>query len=172
MPTKPDKFILDPDHTFAHFEYDHFGFSYQSSRFDKVSGDIQIDFKNQTGNVSMRIDTRSVNTGSELFNSHLQGKDFFDTNQYPEATFISEEIEFENEKIVAINGVLTIKGNHVNTTLELVHFERGQHPITGKEYCGANAVAVVSRSDFAMGKYTPQIGDDIVIKISIEATKQ
>jgi polyisoprenoid-binding protein YceI len=53
-----------------------------------------------------------------------------------------------------------------------VHFERGQHPISGKDYCGANAVAVVSRSDFAMGKYTPQISDDIVIKISIEAFKQ
>lgn len=171
MFNKPEHFILDAGHTFVYFEYNHFGFSRQTSRFDKISGQVQLDFKSNTGCVNIEIDTASVSTGSEIFNSHIQGEDFFDTSHYPIASFTSNKIEFENGKITTLHGVLTIKDICEHVTLDIVHFEHGKHPITGKEYCGANAVAVVKRSDFNMGKYAPQISDDVIIKVAIEASK-
>lgn len=171
MPNTEAVFILDPGHTFAYFEYNHFGFSRQTSRFDSVSGDVAIDFKLKKGSVNIQIDMKSVSTGSTLFNSHIQGVDFFNTNQFPVANFTSDEVEFEGDRISAVRGVLTIKDICEHVTLEIVHFEHSKHPITGKEHCGANAVTLVRRSDFNMGKYTPQISDDVIIKIAIEATR-
>ncbi|WP_353433021.1 YceI family protein [Polynucleobacter sp. MWH-UH23A] len=164
-------FVLDPGHTFAYFEYCHFGFSRQISRFDKLSGVIKLNLKSQNGSVNIEIDTRSVNTGSELFNSHIQGIEFLNTSEYPKATFVSDKVEFEGSKVTAVHGVLTIKDICEHVTLEVIHFEYGKHPITGKEHFGANAVAVIQRSDFNMGKYSPQISDEVVIKVAIEASK-
>ena len=169
--SKNEQLYIDPGHTFVYFEYCHFGFSRQISRFDKVSGEIKLNMKSQTGSVKMEIDIKSVSTGSELFNSHIQSDDFFNTNQYPKATFESDRVEFEGSKVTAIHGVLTIKDICEHITLEVVHFEYGKHPVTGKEYFGANAVAVARRSDFNMGKYAPQIDDEVVIKVAIEAAK-
>ena len=171
MPKIQNRFELDSGHTFVYFEYNHFGFSHQTSRFDGVSGEINIDFKAKTGSIRIQIDMTSASTGSELFNSHIQGEDFFDSKQYPISTFVSDKIEFEGEKITAIEGVLTIKNVSERITLEIVHFEHGKHPVSSTECCGANAVAVVKRSDFNMGKYTPQISDDVIIKVAIEASK-
>ena len=171
MPNIQNRFELDLGHTFVFFEYKHFGFSYQTSRFDGVSGEVNIDFKAQSGSISIQIDMTSASTGSELFNSHIQGEDFFDSKQYPISTFVSDKIEFEGEKIISVEGVLTIKNVSERITLELVHFEHGKHPISATEYCGANAVSVVKRSDFNMGKYAPQISDDVIIKVAIEASK-
>lgn len=170
MPKNLQRYELDADHTFAYFEYSHFGFSRQTSRFDIVTGDIEIDFKTQTGNVSIQINIKSVSTGSSLFNGHIQGEDFFDTAKYPEASFISDRLEFEGGNLSAIHGVLTIKDICEHITLDIVHFEHKKHPVSGKDCCGANAVASVSRSDFNMGKYTPQISDEVIIKVAIEAS--
>ena len=171
MPSNEELFILDSGHTFVYFEYNHFGFSHQTSRFDGVTGEVKLDFKAKAGSISIQIDMTSASTGSDLFNSHIQGEDFFDSKQYPTATFVSDKVEFEGEKISAVHGVLTIKNISERITLDLVHFEHGKHPVTGKEYCGANAVALVKRSDFNMGKYAPQISDDVVIKVAIEASR-
>ena len=171
MPKSEQLYILDSGHTFVYFEYCHFGFSRQLSRFDKINGEIQLNLKSRTGSVKINIDTKSASTGSELFNMHIQGMDFFNTAQYPKATFISDRVEFEGSKVIAVHGVLTIKDICEHITLEVIHFEYGKHPISGKEHFGANAVAIVKRSDFGMGKYTPQITDEVVIKVAIEASK-
>ena len=39
----PETYVIDPLHTFPKFEYSHFGYSLQQSRFDKTSGSITID---------------------------------------------------------------------------------------------------------------------------------
>ena len=46
------------------------------------------------------------------------------------------------------------------------------NPMLKKDAIGANAWTVVKRSDFNMGKYAPNVGDDVRIDIAIEAIKQ
>ena len=41
-----------------------------------------------------------------------------------------------------------------------------------KDACGANATAVVKRTEFNMGKYVPNVSDDVTLTISIEAVKE
>jgi polyisoprenoid-binding protein YceI len=46
------------------------------------------------------------------------------------------------------------------------------HPMLKKDACGANATTKVNRSDFAMGKHTPFVGDEVTLTIPVEAVKE
>jgi polyisoprenoid-binding protein YceI len=167
----PSTYIPNADHTFARFSYDHLGFSTQESRFDKVTGTVTFDPAAKTGAVDIVIDTKSVNTGSEKFNGNIQGPEFFDTSQFPTATFKSSSVKFDGDRPVSILGELTLKGITKPVTLTVTSFKHGLNMMK-KDSIGANATAVISRSDFQMVKYVPLIGDDVTVTIAIEAATQ
>jgi len=161
-------FIPNADHTFVRFSYDHLGFSTQESRFDKTTGTVTYDPAAKTGAVDLTIDTKSVDTGSELFNGHIQATDFLNTAQFPTATFRSTSVKFDGDKPVSITGNLTIKGITKPVTLTVTSFKHGPN-MQKKDSIGANATGTIKRSDFDMGKYTPLVGDDVTLTIAIEA---
>ena len=168
----PETFVLEATHTFPRFSYSHFGFSTQMSRFDRTTGKVMFDKAAKTGSVDVVIDTTSVNTGSTLFNAHIQGADFLDTAQYPTATFKSTQVRFKGDQPSEIDGDLSIKGFSHPVTLTVTSFQDMVHPMLKKEAIGANAFTVVKRSDFNMGKYAPQVGDDVRIDLAVEAIKE
>ena len=168
----PETYVIDSNHTKPRFEYNHMGFSTQLSRFDTTTGTITIDRVAKTGSVDVTIDAKSVDTGYPLFNGHIQGEDFFDTAKYPMITFKSDKMKFEGDKLVAVEGNLTIKGITKPVTLTVTSFMCMPHPMMKKEACGANATAVVKRSEFNMAKYTPLVGDDVTLTIPVESIKQ
>src|SRR5574343_156077 len=106
----PETYTIEGTHTYPRFEYSHFGYSTQISRFDKTSGTIVIDKAAKTGAVDVTIDATSVNTGYPLFNQHIQGEDFFDTAKYPTITYKSTKVNFDGDKPTSIEGNLTVKG--------------------------------------------------------------
>jgi len=168
----PETFTLDTNHTKPRFEYNHMGFSEQLSRFDDVKGTITLDRAAKTGSVDVEIDAKSVDSGYPLFNKHLQDEDFFDTAKYPTITFKSSHFKFDGDKLVAVDGDLTIKGITKPVTLTVTSMMCMPHPMMKKEACGANATAVVKRSEFNMAKYTPLVGDDVTLTIPVESIKQ
>ncbi len=168
----PETFVLEPNHTFPRFSYSHFGYSTQLSRFDKTTGTVVFDKEAKTGAVDITIDTKSVSTGSALFNEHIQGEDFLDTAHFPSATFKSSKVVFQGDKPVSVDGVLTLKGVSKPVTLTVDSFQAMPHPIMKKDAIGANAWVVVKRSDFNAGKYAPYVGDEVRIDIALEAIKR
>ena len=168
----PETFVIDNGHTFPRFEYNHFGYSTQLSRFDKTTGTVVFDAAAKTGSVDVTIDTKSVSTGSPLFNEHIQGEDFLDTAKYPTATFKSTKVVFKGDKPSKIEGNLTLKGVTRPVTLDVTSFHTMEHPMVKKPAIGANATAKVKRSDFNAGKYAPYVGDDVTLTIALEAIKQ
>lgn len=167
----PETYTIDENHTLPRFSYSHFGYSTQLSRFDKTSGKIIIDRQAKSGSVEVTIDTTSVNTGSTLFNEHIQGEDFLDTAKYPTATFISNKFKFKHDKLVSVDGNLTLKGISKPVTLNVTSFHCMPHPILKKDACGANATTVIKRTEFNMGKYAPNVSDEVTLTIPVEATK-
>ncbi|HJV27294.1 MAG TPA: YceI family protein [Aromatoleum sp.] len=168
----PETFVIDGTHTFPRFEYNHFGYSTQQSRFNKTTGTIVIDRAGKSGSVDVTIDTKSVDTGSDLFNEHIQGEDFFDSAKHPKITFKSTGLSFDGDKLASVDGNLTIKGVTKPVKLEVTSFKCMDHPIVKKEACGANAVTTIKRSDFGAGKFAPYVGDDVKLVIAVEAVKQ
>jgi polyisoprenoid-binding protein YceI len=168
----PETYVLDANHTFPSFSYSHLGYSTQTSRFDKTTGKIVYDKETGAGSAEIVIDMKSVNTGSALFNEHIQGEDYFDTAKYPTATFKSTALRVVGNDPVALDGNLTIKGVTLPVTLKITSFKQMMHPMLKREALGANAVVVVKRTAFNAGKYAPFVGDDVTINIAIEAQKE
>ncbi|HZX33674.1 MAG TPA: YceI family protein [Rhodocyclaceae bacterium] len=168
----PDTYKVDDTHTFARFEYNHLGYSNQIHRFNKTSGNVVFDKAAKTGSVDVVIDAKSVDTGSSVFNEHIQGEDFFDTATYPTITFKSTKVKFEGDKPVAVEGNLTVKGVTKPVTLAVTSFQSMPHPMLKKDAIGANATTTIKRSEFNAGKYAPYVSDDVTLTIALEAVKQ
>ena len=168
----PETYMIEPTHTLPRFEYSHFGYSIQLSRFDKTSGTITLDRAKKTGSVDVTIDAKSVNTGVPIFNEHIQAADFFDTEMFPTITFKSSKIKFKGDQPVSVAGELTIKDISKPVTLTINSFHCMPHPMVKKEACGATATAKVKRSDFDMAKHVPYVGDEVTLTIPVEAIKQ
>ncbi|MDO8926324.1 MAG: YceI family protein [Sideroxyarcus sp.] len=168
----PETYMIEPSHSMPRFEYSHFGYSLQLSRFDKVSGSITLDRTKKTGAIDVTIDAKSVNTGSALFNEHIQAADFFDTEMFPTITYKSSKVKFDGDKVVAVEGILTIKDISKPVTLTINSFLCMPHPMVKKEACGVTATTKVKRSDFNMSKNVPYVGDEVTLTIPVEAIKQ
>jgi len=164
----PTTYKTDANHTFVRFSYNHGGFSVQESRFDKVTGTVTFDAAAKTGSVDISIDTKSVDTGSTLFNEHIQGADFLDTTNFGTATFKSTSVKFDGDKPVSVEGDLTLKGVTKSVTLTLSGFKAGENMMR-KQAIGADATAKIKRTDFNMGKFAPMVGDDVTLTIALEA---
>jgi polyisoprenoid-binding protein YceI len=165
----PKTYVIDNNHTFPRFSYSHFGFSTQESRFDHTTGKVVYDPEAKTGSVDVVIDMKSVDTGSTVFNEHIQGEGLLETSKYPTATFHSTRVNFDGDKPASIDGDLTIKDVTRPVTLKVLSFQAMPHPMQKKDAIGADAVTTIKRTEFNAGKFTPYVGDDVTIRIAIEA---
>jgi polyisoprenoid-binding protein YceI len=167
----PVTYVPDPNHTFVRFSYNHLGFTTQMSRFDKTTGTVSLDPAAKSASIDLVIDTKTVDTGSELFNGHIQGADFLDTADFPTATFKSTSIRFDGDAPVSIDGVLTVKGVSKPVTLTVTSFKHAPN-MQKKDQIGANATTTLKRSDFKMDKYVPLVSDEVTVTVAIEAAAQ
>lgn len=166
----PQTYAVDSSHTFPRFSYDHMGLSTQILSFKKTTGTVVLDRDANEAKVDITVDTTSVNTGFDVFDGHIQGEDFLDTAKFPTATFKSTKVNFDGDKPVSIEGDLTIKGVTKPVTLTVTSFFNGPHPMLKKDAIGANATAVISRSEFNAGHFAPGVGDEVTLDIALEAS--
>ena len=168
-----DRYVIDSTHTYSMFEYMHWGLSLQQGRFDKNSGSIEFDEEKRVGKVDLLIDANSVSTGSSLFDTALRSASFFETDVYPSIQFKSENFLFDDaNKVIAIEGDLTIKGTRKKVRFELTHFHCRFMPLYFKTACGANGYAKILRSEFGLGRYAPFVSDEVTLRFAIEAIKE
>lgn len=169
----PTTFVVDQGHSIPRFSYNHFGFSTQMSRFANMSGKIVLDFDKKTGTMDISIDTKSLDSGYEKLTNHLKGPDFFDVNKYPEATFKSTLITFDGDRPSMITGNLTLHGVTQSVNFIVTSFKHGPHGfLQNREAIGGTATATVSRTAFGLGRYVPNVSDDVTVTISLEAPKE
>lgn len=168
----PVTYAIDPTHTFVTFEATHFGTSTNRGRFDKKSGSVMIDMANKTGKVDISIDMDSISTGTAPFNGHLKSKDFFNVEAFPKATFVSDKVIFEGDKVSAVVGTLTLLGKGQTVTLKAHGYGCYQNPMLKAEVCGGDFDTSIQRSEFGMSYGLPFIPDTIKLVIQVEAVKQ
>lgn len=138
--------------------------------FNQFSGEIDfVADKPETGRVTIEIDMNSVVTDTERLTGHLKSPDFFDTEKFPKATFVSTEIKPGG----ADGATHTITGN-----LDL-HGVKKSVTFPARLEVTPQSVAVTSefainRKEFAIlypGKADDLIRDDVLIKLAIKAPR-
>ena len=169
----PATYAIDPTHTFATFEINHFGASINRGRFDKKSGTIQLDKAAKTGKVELTIDATSINSGTPAFDKHLQSADLFDATKYPTITFAADKFVFSGDKVSEVTGTLTLLGKTNPVTLKANQFNCYESPMLKREVCGGDFETTLQRSQWGMG-YGLQWGfpDNVRLVVQVEAVKQ
>ena len=165
-------YVIDPAHTFPHFEVTHMNLSTHHGRFNKTSGWILFDRAARRGTIELVIDADSIDTGDPALEQRLRGEDFFDAKTYPTITFRSSKFHYDGDKLVGADGELTLRGNTRPVSLTITSFRCAQLPLIRREVCGARAETSVKRSDFGMSIYPSMIGADVRLVIQVEAHKR
>lgn len=166
-----ETYTIDSKHTFPSFEINHIGFSTQRGRFDRTSGTIMLNSKNEIGSIQVNIDASSIDTGLPELEAKLQGEEFFNTAKFPSISFISNKVKFKGDSPIATEGTLTLLGVSKTILLAIEHFHCGVHPYTQIYMCGADATGKINRSDFGMTALLPAVGDEVKFTIQVEAFK-
>lgn len=172
FPVWADEYTLDPNHSYVEWKIDHFGYSHPTGKW-WAQGTLQLD-KNKIdqSQVNVTINTAEIVTGIKKLDEHLKGKDFFDVQKYPNATFVSEKIESENNKPVKLHGTLTVHGVSKPVILDVSVNKMGVNPMTKKDTLGFTAKTKLKRSDFGINSYLPDLGDEVELAIEVEAIKK
>lgn len=165
----PVQYNIDPNHTQVVFSWNHFGFSHPAGRFEKVDGDFQFDPADPTkSSVTVTIPINGMHTGVAALDEDLQGPDFFDAEKFPSATFKSSHVERVGEHGLRVSGDLTVHGVTKPAVLDVTINKIGTHPLGGRAAAGFDAKTIIKRSDFGIGKYVPNVSDEIAISITTE----
>ena len=169
----PATYAIDPTHTFATFEIDHFGASTNRARFDKKSGNVQFDKAGKTGKVDVELDMTSVNSGTAAFNKHLQSADIFDAEKFPSAKFVSDKFIFDGDKLKEVTGQLTLNGQTHPITIKANKFTCYESPMLKREVCGGDFEATIDRTQWGVN-YGVDWGfaKNVRLVLQMEAVKQ
>jgi polyisoprenoid-binding protein YceI len=100
--------------------------------------------------VDVTIDLNSVNTGNEKLDAHLRKADFFDVEKFPTATFKGTLTGFKDGAPTQVQGELTMRGVTRPVNLTIRSFKCMPHPMSKREFCGADAVGVIDREQFGI----------------------
>lgn len=165
----PEKYTIDPNHTYPSLETTHLGISVWRGKFNKTSGTVILDRTGKTGSVDVAIDAASIDFGHDKMNEHARGADFLKADQFPTITY-KGKLGFKGDTPATVDGELTMAGVTKPVTLAIESFKCMPHPFYKKEVCGANATASFDRADFGM-TYAGQFGTQVKVEIQVEALK-
>ena len=163
------RYQLDAQHGYVTFSYTHLGFSRPVIAFRDV--EVTLDFdpsQPDASELTVEIDPASIDSGVDDFDGHLRGEDFFDVENHPEIHFVATGIEMSGDDTATVKGDLTIKGITRPVTLDAIINKAGTHPLNNKPTIGISATGTILRSEWALGKYTPAVTDEISLNLQVE----
>jgi polyisoprenoid-binding protein YceI len=176
MPSAPpvprtSTWVLDPENSSVEFVCKHV-FTNVRGMFPKPSGAVVLDEATPANSrVDVTIDVKSISTGVEERDTHLEGADFFDAARYPVITFVSTSFGKSSTTSYSVTGNLTMHGVTRPVTLAVTAPPPFNH--AGGIRRGIEATTSVDRKDFGLRWEFPGEGAGVVvgdtIKITIDA---
>lgn len=166
-------YSVDPTHTAAIFEMQHFGTSTNRGRWAVKEGTVQFDRAARTGKVDITIDAASINTGVPALDKHIRSAEIINAEQFPTARFVADKFVFNGDKVTEVAGTLTLAGKTNPVTLKATNFNCYQSPMLKREVCGGDFETTIVRSQYGV-KYGLDWGfpDATRVVIQVEAVKQ
>ena len=166
----PVSYTIDPTHTYPSFEADHMGVSFWRGKMTKNSGTVVLDKAAGTGSVQIDIDLASIDFGLPAMNAWATGKDFFNVEKTPRATYQGTLEKFVNGSPTQVSGELTLNGQTRPVSLTIHLFKCIPHPMLKRELCGADASGSFKRDAFGLtaGK-DYGFSMDVGLRIQVEA---
>lgn len=164
---------IDPTHTFATFEIDHFGATTNRGRFDRKQGTLFFNAVDETGKVDISFDMASVSTGTPVFDAKIRSDDVLDVERFPSARFVSDRFVFDRGRLMEVQGRLTLKDQTRPVSFRTLKFNCYNNPLIGRTICGGEFEAVIDRTAFGID-YLVRFGmpKEVRLLVQIEGIQQ
>jgi len=171
LPLHATTYTLEPDYTQGVFRWNHLGFSSPAAQFAQGQGSLEFDPADPTqASVQVTIPLSTLSTGVPDLDEDFRSSDFFDIAKYPTATFTSTRVEKgAGPQQLKVTGSLNLHGVLKPVVLDVRVVRIGTNPRTSLPTVGFDAMTTLKRSDFGLGRYVPQVGDDIEMHIVCQA---
>ncbi len=167
----PVTYKLDPDHTMVLFSWNHFGYSNPTANLGLGEGTLVFDEQHPANSsVEVKLPLDLLDTHVPALDEHLKKADFLDAAQYPVVTFKSTAVQALGANKFKVSGNLTVHGVTKPVVLAATLNKIGPHPMTKAPSVGFDATASIKRSEFGVAGYVPNVGDELTIRITTEAS--
>jgi len=168
---EPQRYVLDPEHAFVHFEVRHFSTSTLRGRFGPISGEVTLDREARRGEVGLRVPTANVYTGVPVLDARLRESDLLDSAGSPEAFFVARDFRFRGEALAAVNGEFTLRGVSQPLELKALRWACRDDAARGTQVCGGDFEAQLDRSAFGLTFGLPFVGDRVRLLVTVEGVR-
>ena len=167
---EPVVYRIDGAHTRAEFTIEHLGVFNAQGRFGAVSGRIVFDAVAHAGSIDLDIPVSSVATGYEMRDDFIRGVTMFDAARYPSMRFRSSRFEFDGDRLVRVDGELTLRDVARPVSFDVLRIECGHE--ARREACTAEAEGAIRRREFGMDNWWPLIGDAVALRLRLNAVRE
>ena len=169
-----ESYVVESTHSQPQWEARHIGYSLQRGSFGKATGKITLDRGAKKGSVDITIDAASIKSFDPRLDAVLKGERFFNVEKFPTITYTSTDVTFEEDRVVRVNGDLTMLGVTRPVVLQVADFKCGEQPFNRKPMCGANASATIKRSEWGLtnGLNINNPSDEVRLLLPVEAYKE
>ncbi|MBF0213860.1 MAG: YceI family protein [Magnetococcales bacterium] len=167
----PEKYKIDPTHSFVTFTIPHLGYSLLQGRFNRIDGQFTVDPEQpDRGAIQITVETGSVDSNHAERDKHLKGKDFLDVDRFPKAEFTSKKIVEKDGKVL-VEGDLTLHGIIRPVRFEAKAIGSGPDPWGGfrRGYAGS---LTLKRADFGISYNLGPAAETLELGLFIEGLKQ
>ena len=173
--TLAETYVVDASHSSVDFSIRHL-VGRTKGRFGDFTGTIGYDAtKPDSSSFSGTIQVKSIDTGNERRDGHLQSPDFFGAEDYPTITFESTEVTSAGENMLDVKGKLTMHGTTKEVTLSVEILGTGTNPRSGKAQIGLETNFSILCSDYGVNsweRFSAVLGDEVRIQVLIEANAE
>ena len=167
----PERYAIDPDHTYPSLEFPHMGISVWRGKFNKTRGSVVLDRAARSGEVDVTVEAASIDFGHRVMNEVALGADWLNVEMHPTLRYIGA-LRYEGDTPVAVDGKLTFLGVVRPLELKIHAFKCIRHPLFRREVCGADASGTLDRAEFGLKQGTEGGAGRTTLRIQVEALKQ
>ncbi len=168
-----ERYRYDPVHTQVLFFADHLGYSKPMGRFTRLAGTLELDQDDWSrSGCDVAIETASLWLGDAGWEKKVLADDFLDAKRHPTITFACTRLEPTAERRAKLHGDLTIRGVTRAVVLELRMNRVGRHSYSLKHVAGFSATGTIRRSDFGIRRLLPAVGDELEVRLEVEAIRE
>lgn len=169
-----DQYQIDTKgmHASIQFKIKHLGYSWLKGRFEKFSGDFSYDPKQiSNSEVSVTIDTASVNSNHAERDKHLRSDDFLDVKKFPTATFKSDSITEQADGSLKIKGQLNLHGVTKTIEIQASKVGAGKDPWGGYR-AGFSGTTRLKLADYGITYNLGPASTHVELNLEIEGVRQ
>jgi polyisoprenoid-binding protein YceI len=164
-------YTLEPNHTMGTVRWSHLDFAYPTAQFTQAEGTLTFDpAQPARASVMVTLPLAHLSSGIPDLDEDFRSAAFFDLAHYPTATFKSTRVDATAmPNRLKVTGDLTLRGITRPVTLDVTINKIGTNPRLHLPAIGFEATATLKRSDFELGKFVPQVSDEVTLHITTQA---